>query len=138
MGPSYVHQLLWGLTLQWSRNQFAMGGGKVYWEGWTKTTIYNNKINKDRIHTYKKLYRLQLLEHKACMFAILRVTNRCVRGSRLKWRSSIGMDDEAGLALTINYCSLYINKHFPFVYVYYIIYICICICIFWLSLYNFC
>ena len=32
--------------------------------------------------------------------AILRVTNRCVRGSRLKWRSGIGMEDGAGLTLT--------------------------------------
>ena len=31
-------------------------------------------------------------------FAILRATNRCIQGSRLKWRSGLGMDDGAGLA----------------------------------------
>ena len=44
------------LALQWSRNQFCIGGAKVYWEGWTKTRLYiimSNKINKDRIHTFK-------------------------------------------------------------------------------------
>ena len=30
-------------------------------------------------------------------FAILRVTNLCLRGSRTKWRSTIRMDDGAGL-----------------------------------------
>ena len=32
-------------------------------------------------------------------FAILRATNRCIRGSRVKWRSGLGMDDGAGLAI---------------------------------------
>ena len=35
-------------------------------------------------------------------FAILRATNRCVRGSRLKWRSGVGTNDGAGLALIMN------------------------------------
>ena len=35
-------------------------------------------------------------------FAILRSTNRCVRGSRVKWRSGVGMEDGAGLALMIH------------------------------------
>jgi len=35
-------------------------------------------------------------------FAILRAANQCVRGSRVKWRSGVGMDDGAGLALIIN------------------------------------
>ena len=35
-------------------------------------------------------------------FAILRATNRCVRGSRVKWRSDVGMDDGAGFALIMN------------------------------------
>ena len=26
---------------QWSRNEFRIGGAKVYWEGWTKTTLYH-------------------------------------------------------------------------------------------------
>ena len=30
-------------------------------------------------------------------FAILRATNLCLRGSRVKWRSGHGMDDGAGL-----------------------------------------
>ena len=30
-------------------------------------------------------------------FAILRATNLCLRGSRNKWRSGVGMDDGAGL-----------------------------------------
>ena len=30
-------------------------------------------------------------------FAILRATNLCLRGSRTKWRSGVGMDDGAGL-----------------------------------------
>ena len=34
-------------------------------------------------------------------FAILRATNLCVRGSRVKWRSGTGMEDGAGLALTM-------------------------------------
>ena len=32
-------------------------------------------------------------------FAILRATNYCVRGSRVKWRSGVGMEDGAGLNL---------------------------------------
>ena len=32
-------------------------------------------------------------------FAILRATNYCVRGSRVKWRSGVGMEDGAGLDL---------------------------------------
>jgi len=36
-----------------SRNQLWIGGAKVYWEGWTKTTLISNEINKDRIHTYR-------------------------------------------------------------------------------------
>ena len=35
-------------------------------------------------------------------FAILRATNRCVRGSRAKWRSGVGMDNGAGLAQIMN------------------------------------
>ena len=38
-------------------------------------------------------------------FAISRATNRCVRGSRVKWRSGVGMEDRAGLALMIHYTS---------------------------------
>ena len=34
-------------------------------------------------------------------FAILRATNLCVRGSRVKWRSGTDMEDGAGLALTM-------------------------------------
>ena len=34
-------------------------------------------------------------------FAILRATNLCVRGSKVKWRSGTGMEDGAGLALTM-------------------------------------
>ena len=34
-------------------------------------------------------------------FAILRATNLCVRGSRTKWRSGIGMDDGAGLGIIV-------------------------------------
>ena len=30
-------------------------------------------------------------------FAILRATNLCLRGSRTKWRSGVGIDDGAGL-----------------------------------------
>ena len=30
-------------------------------------------------------------------FAILRATNLCIRGSRVKWRSAVHMDDGAGL-----------------------------------------
>ena len=30
-------------------------------------------------------------------FAILRATNLCLRGSRVKWRNGHGMDDGAGL-----------------------------------------
>ena len=26
---------------------FGLGGGKVYWEGWTKTTLYNNHHQHD-------------------------------------------------------------------------------------------
>ena len=32
-------------------------------------------------------------------FATLRATNRCIRGSRLRWRSGLGMDEGAGLAI---------------------------------------
>ena len=32
-------------------------------------------------------------------FAILWVMNRCVRGSRVRWRSGFGMEDGAGLAM---------------------------------------
>ena len=35
-------------------------------------------------------------------FAILRATNYCVRGSRVKWRSGVGMEDGAGLNLMFN------------------------------------
>ena len=35
-------------------------------------------------------------------FAILRATNRCVRGSTVKWRSRFGMEDGAGLVLMIH------------------------------------
>jgi len=35
-------------------------------------------------------------------FAILRTANRCVQGSREKWRSGVGMDDGPGLALIMN------------------------------------
>ncbi len=34
-------------------------------------------------------------------FAILRATNRCIRGSRTKWRSGAGMEDGAALAMMI-------------------------------------
>ena len=34
-------------------------------------------------------------------FAILKATNLCVRGSRTKWRSGIGMDDGAGLGIIV-------------------------------------
>ena len=34
-------------------------------------------------------------------FAILRATNMCIRGSRVKWRSGTGMEDGTGLALTM-------------------------------------
>ena len=34
-------------------------------------------------------------------FAILRATNLCIRGSRTKWRSGIGMDDGAGLGMFV-------------------------------------
>jgi hypothetical protein len=34
-------------------------------------------------------------------FAILRATNRCVRGSRTKWRTGLGMEDGAGLAMVM-------------------------------------
>ena len=30
-------------------------------------------------------------------FGILRATNQCIRGSRVKWRSAVHMDDGAGL-----------------------------------------
>ena len=30
-------------------------------------------------------------------FALIRATNICLRGSRVKWRSGVGMDDGAGL-----------------------------------------
>ena len=30
-------------------------------------------------------------------FAVLRATNLCIRGSRVKWRSAVHMDDGAGL-----------------------------------------
>ena len=36
-------------TAQWSRNEFRIGGGKVYWE--ENIIIISYKINKDRIHT---------------------------------------------------------------------------------------
>ena len=35
------------------RNQLWIGGAKVYWEGWTKTTLISNEISRDRIHTYR-------------------------------------------------------------------------------------
>ena len=35
-------------------------------------------------------------------FAILRATNRCVRGSRVMWRRGIGMEDGAGLAAAMH------------------------------------
>jgi hypothetical protein len=35
------------------------------------------------------------------LFAILRATNICVRGSRTKWRSGIGMHDGAGLFVIV-------------------------------------
>ena len=35
-------------------------------------------------------------------FAILRATNRCVRGSRVMWRTGIGMEDGAGLAAAMH------------------------------------
>ncbi len=34
-------------------------------------------------------------------FAILRATNRCIRGSRTKWRSGAGMEDGAALAMMV-------------------------------------
>ena len=33
-------------------------------------------------------------------FAILKATNLCVRGSRVKWRSAIHIDDGAGLPIS--------------------------------------
>ena len=44
---------IWCNIAQWSRNQLWIGGAKVDWEGWTKTTLISNEINKDRIHTYR-------------------------------------------------------------------------------------
>ena len=35
-------------------------------------------------------------------FAVLRATNHCVRGSRIKWRSGFGMEDGAGLAMAMH------------------------------------
>ena len=37
-------------------------------------------------------------------FAIVyvRATNRCIRGSRVKWRSRLGMDEGAGLAIIMH------------------------------------
>ena len=30
-------------------------------------------------------------------FSIVRATNLCLRGSRVKWRSGVGMEDGAGI-----------------------------------------
>ena len=35
-------------------------------------------------------------------FAILRATNLCIRGSRVKWRSAVHMDDGAGLPTSVS------------------------------------
>ena len=40
--------------------------------------------------------------HARLSFAILRATNRCIRGSRVKWRSGFGIDDGAGLAMMMH------------------------------------
>ena len=37
-------------TAQWSRNDFWIGGAKVYWEE-NNITIISYKINENRIHT---------------------------------------------------------------------------------------
>ena len=34
-------------------------------------------------------------------FAILRATNLCMRGSSMKWRSAVHMDDGAGLPTSV-------------------------------------
>ena len=31
---------------QWSRKQLWIGGAKMYWEGWTKTTLISNESTK--------------------------------------------------------------------------------------------
>ena len=36
------------------------------------------------------------------LFTVLRATNHCVRGSRIKWRSGFGMEDGAGLAMVMH------------------------------------
>ena len=37
-------------------------------------------------------------------FALLRATNLCLRGSRQRWRSGTGIDDGAGLPVSISDC----------------------------------
>ena len=39
--------------------------------------------------------------------AILRATNLCIRGSRVKWRSAVHMDDGAGLPTSAYDCMCY-------------------------------
>ena len=39
------------------------------------------------------------MDENKTIFAILRAMNYCVRGSRVKWRSGVGMEDGAGLNL---------------------------------------
>ena len=37
-------------------------------------------------------------------FAILRATNLCLRGSRARWRSAVGLDDGAGCPVSLPEC----------------------------------
>ena len=74
-------------------------------------------------------------------FAILRATNLCLRGSRTKWRSGVGMDDGAGLPaeLPINTFISFLCSVLLFIYLHvlFVCHISVCRLFVLLSGYNF-
>ena len=57
-------------------------------------------------------------------FAILRATNLCLRGSRTKWRSGVGMDDGAGLLAELDKHFYFIPLFCHFVVYAYVLFVC--------------
>ena len=71
------------------------------WTGW-EARVFTKCLAKKLAMKLQRFYREVMGWVQTWMsFVILRATNWCIQGSRVNWRSGLGMDDGAGLAIVM-------------------------------------